>query len=125
MAAKYESLNMLLESVQFTLLIFTIGMLVVHVTVHLPWLSFLASVLPAASGALGSVAGQAEVVRLRDRALSMHRAIERKRRELAVAGSATSCESLRGFVEATAQQLLGESLEWRVLFKFRPMSSPG
>jgi hypothetical protein len=123
-AARYEALDLLLETIQFTLLLLTIGVCIVHVVVHLPWLTFLAGVLPALSAALASIAGQAEVVRLRDRSLSMQRAIARTLGALAQDGAATSSAALRRVVESTAQRLLEEAIEWRVLFRFRPISSP-
>ena len=123
-AARYEALNLLFDAVQFTLLLLTIAVCVVHVVVRLPWLTFLAGVLPALSGALASIAGQAEVVRLRDRSLSMHRAIARTLGALSQEGAAASCASLRRVVAETAQRLLEEAIEWRVLFRFRPISSP-
>jgi hypothetical protein len=124
-ATRYQALDMLLETVQFTLLVFTIGLCVVHVVSHRPWLGFFASVLPALSAALASIAGQAEVVRLRDRSLSMQRAIERTLGGLSQNGAAPSSASLRRAVEAAAHDLLEEAAEWRVLFRFRPISSPG
>jgi hypothetical protein len=123
-AARYEALDLLLEATQFTLLLFTIAVCVVHVVVRLPWLTFLAGVLPALSASLTSIAGQAEVVRLRDRSLSMQRTIARTLGALAQDGAATSAASLRHVVESSAQRLLEEAIEWRVLFRFRPISSP-
>jgi hypothetical protein len=123
-AARYEALDVLLEATQFTLLLLTIAVCVVHVVVHLPWLAFFAAVLPALSAALASIAGQAEVVRLRDRSLAMQRAITRTLGALSQDGAATSSASLRRVVESAAQRLLEEAIEWRVLFRFRPISSP-
>jgi hypothetical protein len=123
-AARYEALDLLLEATQFTLLLFTIAVCVVHVVVRLPWLTFLAGVLPALSASLTSIAGQAEVVRLRDRSLSMQRTIARTVGALSQDGAAASAAALRRVVESSAQRLLEEAIEWRVLFRFRPISSP-
>jgi hypothetical protein len=124
-AARYQALERLFDTVQFTLLLFTIGLCVAHVVDHRPWLGFFAAVFPAMSAAMGSIAAQAEVVRLRDRSLSMHRAIARTVGALSQNGAAPSAASLRRAVETAAGSLLEETMEWRVLFRFRPISSPG
>jgi hypothetical protein len=123
-AAKYEALNLFLEAIQYTMLFATIGICALHLLMHWSPLNFFAAVCPAISGALASLAGQAEVVRLRDRSISMRRAICRRLRELKQSEPVQDAKSLRSFVETTAQNMLGEVIEWRVLFKFRPISSP-
>ena len=123
-ATRYQALELLFDAVQFTLLVFTIGLCMAQVVAHRPWLGFFAGVFPALSGALASIAGQAEIVRLRDRSLSMRRAIGRTLGTLSQSGAASSSASLRRAVEAAAGDLLEEAIEWRVLFRFRPISSP-
>jgi hypothetical protein len=123
-ATRYQALELLFDAVQFTLLVFTIGLCVAQVFAHRPWLGFFAGVFPALSGSLASIAGQAEIVRLRDRSLSMRRAIGRTLGTLSQSGAVSSSASLRRAVEAAAGDLLEEAIEWRVLFRFRPISSP-
>jgi hypothetical protein len=123
-AARYEQLRLMFEFIQLTMLLVTIAICVTHFFTHLGLLSFLASVCPAISAAAGSLALQAELVRLRDRSMSMAHTIDHRRQLLAALKSSLDPAQLRRFVEETAQEMLSEVSEWRVLFKFRPINSP-
>jgi hypothetical protein len=123
-AARYEQLRSMFEFIQLTMLALTILICFTHFFSHLEMLSFLASVCPAISAAAGSLALQAELVRLRDRSISMARAIDRRRELLKVINGLADQNRFRRFVEETAGEMLSEVSEWRVLFKFRPINSP-
>lgn len=124
-AAKYESINRLLETLQTVTLCATIGVCLLHFKIDLPLWGFLAAVFPAVGVACANIAGGAELTRLRDRSTAMSRSLGRIQaavRELDVAANPGAFAHLVG---TAAREMLAEVSEWRVLFKFRPMPSPG
>src|SRR5258706_21751 len=124
-SAKYESINRLLETLQTVTLCATIGVCLLHFKIDVPLWGFLAAVFPAVGAACANIAGGAELTRLRDRSIAMARSIARIQsalRELDVAAYPAPFQHLVG---TAAREMLAEVSEWRVLFKFRPIPSPG
>jgi hypothetical protein len=123
-ANRYEALHLILESIGFSALILTFALCLLHAFGRVDALSFVGSVGPALGGAAGALGAQAEVGRLRDRARAMHRSLYRRRWQFDRLDG-RPLEVQQRFAEATARELLNEVAEWRVVFKFRPIKSPG
>lgn len=105
------------------------GVLVVLVAallgVHNGWLTLSEAVLPALGGALAAIRGQAELERLVKRSAAMSLHLRRFAAELEGLGPEPASGSLARVADAAARVMIAEHLDWRVVFKERPLELPG
>lgn len=124
-AARNEALHLGLESLQLVFLVLTVVVCITHLLpLDKPLLMFLAVVLPMMSAAAVTLGVQSEMIRQRDRQIAMFRAICR-RHALMDQIPSSDPERLQSFVAVTAEEIMNEVAEWRVVFKFRPINAPG
>ena len=88
----------------------------------------LATVLPAFGAALAGIRSQAEFERVKKRSRAMLQTLRHICRELRATsevGEKTSYASLNLIVAEAGQLMVDELLDWRIVFKDRPLPEPG
>jgi hypothetical protein len=106
-----------LGSALFVVALVALGALVLRENV---WIDFVAALLPVTGGALAAVRSQAELSRVTARSRTMAEQLESLEREIRALSAPTS-EQLARLAESAAQAMLGEVLDWQVVFLEKPL----
>jgi hypothetical protein len=91
------------------------------------WLTLLCAFLPAAGAACAAIRGFAETHRITQRSRAMQDALTKLQEELAavpVGGNALNLQRLRDCADRVSDLMIRETLDWRVVFKGRPLVLP-
>ena len=89
------------------------------------WFSALIAVFAGLGGAIASVAGQADAGRVKKRSRAMRDRLEHIRETLARPEAAVSAAVLGEVADATADAMLAELTDYRLVFQGKPLRYPG
>ncbi len=91
------------------------------------WLTLLCAFLPAAGAACAAIRSQAEALRVAQRSLAMMEALAEMAAEIdeGPAGAPADVQRLREWADRVSELMIGETLDWRVMFRDRPLALPG
>lgn len=112
-----------LHKASFIMFVATFFICLAHFFMHSNWLTFFSAVLPAFGAALHGILFQGEFIRLARRSEAMANWLEQLHAELSQNHTLTS-EALSEKTEVFAEKMLDEALDWRVVFKTRPLTLP-
>ena len=112
--------------------LFTITMIacVVHVVLggEAPWLLLLATAPPAFGAGFYAIANQGEFARSGDRSQAMAKELgllKTKDLQKAVSSADDSFTALREVALRIAEVMISETLDWNLVFRYRPLNLPG
>lgn len=90
-----------------------------------PWLGLIAAVFPALGTAIAAIGTQLELGRLIKRSRSMAKQLERIAVEMTPRTPPLSSAALGTAAEAAADAMIGEVLDWRVVFEVKSLNLTG
>lgn len=127
-AARHERMDHRLHRAGTALFGATLAACALHLLVHWEWLSgwltLAAAVLPALGAALAAIRSQGEFERVVKRSEAMSRNLREIGTDLGRLVAAPSSAALGALAEQAADCLVSEVLDWRVVFKARPLDLP-
>lgn len=106
-----------LGSALFVVALLALGVLVVR---EAPWVDFVAALLPVLGGALAAIRSQSELGRVMKRSRTMGEQLQSLALELAGVTTLTS-ETLVRVADTAAQAMVGEVMDWQVVFLEKPL----
>jgi len=109
-------------SLFFVVALIALGALVVRET---SWLTALAALLPVFGGAVAAVRGQAELVRVVKRSRAMTERLREIAEDLADQGLVLSSTNIARAMESAAQSMIGEVMDWQIVFEEKPLELGG
>ena len=125
-----EKLNHRLHLAGIWLFAITMMACIVHVFLggEAPWLLLLATVPPAFGAGFYAIANQGEFARSGDRSQAMAKELAQlKKKDLqkAVSSADDSFTALREVALRIAEIMISETLDWNLVFRYRPLNLPG
>ncbi len=91
------------------------------------WLTFANAFLPALGGALAAIRSQGEMHRVAQRSLAMQEELDQLRQDVWSVPDREGerhSQRLQALAERTANLMLNETLDWRIVFRDRPLALP-
>ncbi len=102
----------------------TLGVCVLHLWSHSPWLTLFAAVFPAFGAATYGIRNQGEFQRVAERSAAMNERLKEIANQLVKPGLVFSSRVLGQTAEATADIMTAELLDWRIVFRAKPPELP-
>ncbi|HET6422358.1 MAG TPA: hypothetical protein VFG20_01665, partial [Planctomycetaceae bacterium] len=124
-AAKLHRQEHVLEFVAYTALAMTFLLCLAHFFVHSPWLTVMATTLPAIVAACHGLTAHFHLQRLMQRSEAMERYLQAQFDIAPRLIPGKSSHALAEWVEAPATRMLQEADDWRVVFRLLNVPTPG
>jgi hypothetical protein len=100
------------------------GVCVLHLWSHSPWLTFFAAVFPAFGAAAYSIRSHGEFQRIAERSEAMRQKLQEMANQLLKRNDVRSSHALGQIAEAAADTMITEVLDWRIVFRAKPLVLP-
>ncbi len=124
-AAKLHREHLVVEVLSYTALALTFAACIAHFFWHCPLLTLCATTFPAVIAACHGLAAHFHLQRVLARSEAMERRLEQQLSKLETIHAGESSQAFAVWVEETADLMLQEADDWRVVFRLLNVPTPG
>lgn len=122
---RYHRITHWLHSKGLCLFVLTLAACILHIFKHYEWLTMLTAALPALGAAFVGILFQGEFQRLEKCSGAMYNNLHGLFQEVINIGKPLSYKKISQISEDAAYSMINEVLNWRIIFRARPLQLPG